>query len=118
VSRNTTKEKEMIESIANALNVSTSVTWAIIGLLAVQLGVQVWALVDLARRPRVRFEKKWIWALIIILGGNSFIGPIIYAAVGRSVPGEVAVDGGIDAATDDERTRRAVDTLYGGGGDR
>ncbi len=105
----------MTETIADALGVSTTVVWGLFVLIAVQLAVQIWALVDLARRPRVRFERKWIWALVIIIGGNSFLGPIIYAAVGRSVPGEVAaVEAGEGAASNGERTRRAVDTLYGG----
>jgi hypothetical protein len=104
----------MTESIAEALNVSTSVVWGLAGLVVLQLAVQVWALVDLVRRPRVRFDRKWLWALIIIFGGNSFIGPIVYAAVGRSAPGENVEEGGISAPADGERTRRAVDTLYGG----
>jgi hypothetical protein len=104
----------MAEGIAEALDVSTSVVWGLAGLVVLQLSVQVWALVDLARRPRVRFDRKWLWALIIIFGGNSFIGPIVYAAVGRNVTGEAAVEGGISAPTDEERTRRAVDSLYGG----
>jgi len=103
----------MIDTIAEALGVSVSVVWGLAGLLVVQLAVQVWALVDLARRPRVRFDKKWIWALIIIFLGNSFIGPIVYAAVGRNVTGEAAVEGGISAPRDEETTRRAVDSLYG-----
>lgn len=104
----------MIDSITDALNISAAAVWGLFGLLVLQLVVQVWALVDLARRPRVRFDKKWLWALIIIFGGNSFIGPIVYAAVGRYAPGEAAVEGGISAPADEERTRRAVDTLYGG----
>ncbi|MBW6468372.1 MAG: PLD nuclease N-terminal domain-containing protein [Coriobacteriia bacterium] len=103
----------MIDTIADALGVSTSVVWGLLGLVIVQVAVQVWALVDLARRPRVRFDRKWIWALIIIFGGNSFIGPIVYAAIGRTAPGEGSAAGGAVAQSDEGRTRRAVDSLYG-----
>jgi hypothetical protein len=104
----------MFESIADALSVSLAVVYALLGLLVVQVAVQVWALVDLARRRRVRFEKKWVWAVIIIFLGNTFIGPIIYAAFGRSVPQEVVEEDRTAPATDRDRTTRAVDTLYGG----
>ena len=108
----------MIESIAEALEVSTAVVWGLGGLLALQLLVTVIALVDLARRPRVRFEKKWLWALIIIVLGNSFLGPILYVAIGRNVPEEVDVTAPPAGASTGERTRRAVDTLYGEGESR
>ncbi|MFU8890459.1 MAG: PLD nuclease N-terminal domain-containing protein [Anaerosomatales bacterium] len=104
----------MIDTIADALGVSTSVVWGLLGLVIVQVAVQVWALVDLARRPRVRFDRKWIWALIIIFGGNSFIGPIVYAAIGRTAAGEGSAAEGAVAQSDEGRTRRAVDSLYGG----
>ncbi len=108
----------MIETIAANLDVSTRAVWGLAGLLAVQLLITVWALIDLAGRPRVRFDKKWIWALIIIFLGNSFIGPILYVAIGRNVPEDVDVKTGVKGATNDERTRRAVDTLYGEGDGR
>lgn len=105
----------MIELLTDELGVSTTVAWALIGLIVLQLLVTVWALIDLARRPRVRFDMKWLWAVIIIFLGNSFIGPIIYFAIGRNVPEEVDVKTSPVAATNGERTRRAVDTLYGDG---
>jgi hypothetical protein len=108
----------MFESIADALDVSVAVVQGVFGLLLVQLAVQAWALVDLARRRRVRFEKKWIWAIVIVFLGNSFIGPIIYAAAGRNVPQESVAEDLTTAATDGDRTNRAVDTLYGGDSSR
>ncbi len=103
----------MIESISAELGVPASVAWALIALGVVQLVLQIWALVDLTRRPRVRMDKKWLWALIIILGGNMLIGPIVYFAIGRNVPEPVDIAAGPGA--DGDRTRRAVDTLYGKG---
>lgn len=72
----------------------------------------MWALIDLARRPRVRYAKKWVWALVIIVFGNSFIGPLIYAVIGRQ-PGEPDEAEHSVAPASEDRTARAVATLYG-----
>ena len=57
---------------------------ALLPLAAIGLGLDIFALVDLARRDRrtVKGGKKWPWLLIILL--ISTIGPILYLAVGRS----------------------------------
>ncbi len=110
----------MIDSIAEALSISRTGAGWLLAAVAVQVVVMAWALVDLARRPRVRYDKKWIWALAIIFLSNSFIGPILYVALGRNVPEEIDVrpdSAGEGAAGEgaggSERTRRAVDALYG-----
>lgn len=115
----------MITGVADALGVSTGVAYLLLALIVVQLALQVFSLVDLVRRPRVRFDMKWLWAAAIILGGNMLLGPILYWAFGRSVPGQVEVDTPADSgdasapgASGGDRTRAAVDALYGeqGGG--
>lgn len=108
----------MIETLASELDVSVGVVWALVALAVVQLIVMAVSLVDLARRPRVRFDKKWIWAVVIVFLSNSFIGPILYFALGRNVPEEVDVEASDESARGTDRTRRAVDTLYGGSEDR
>jgi len=54
-------------------------------LTLVPLGLLVWAIVDLARRPTWQWEatgqNQVVWAVIIVL--ISCIGPIIYLAVAR-----------------------------------
>ena len=50
-------------------------------LLALQLVLLVWALIDLIRRREVKGLPKWAWALIIIL--INLFGPIIYFVAGR-----------------------------------
>ena len=51
-------------------------------LVALQLYLQVMALRDLARQPRVAGNNnKWLWVAIIILGG--LLGALVYFAVGR-----------------------------------
>jgi hypothetical protein len=52
----------------------------LIPLVLLQLGLQIWALVDLARREATN-GPKWLWVVIIILG--EFLGAIIYFIVGR-----------------------------------
>ncbi len=47
---------------------------------AVQYGLVVYALRDLARRPRVRGDNKVLWALVILT--LPFAGAVLYAAVG------------------------------------
>ncbi len=53
----------------------------LVPLVALQLYLQVSALRDVARQPRVAGNNKWLWVAIIILG--SLLGPLIYYAVGR-----------------------------------
>ena len=82
---------------------------AIILLIAVQVGLQVFALVDLARRKQVVTGHKVLWVLVILLG---LAGAIAYLAFGRlkAPPAEDPLRHG---AQDEDRARRAVDVLYG-----
>jgi hypothetical protein len=51
-----------------------------IPIVLIQLGLQIYALVDLARQPKVR-GPKWVWVIIILLG--ELIGAIVYLVFGR-----------------------------------
>jgi hypothetical protein len=88
--------------------------WLLVALsvaVVLQLTLEVWALVDMLRRPAEQLNlggRKWLWA-IIILCVNS-IGAIIYFAAGRKPP--VAADV-VPAAPVAQRAQAAVDTLYG-----
>jgi hypothetical protein len=54
----------------------------ILPLILLQIGLLVWALIDLTRpERRVRGDSKVVWALIIIF--ISFFGPLLYFIVGR-----------------------------------
>jgi Phospholipase_D-nuclease N-terminal len=53
----------------------------VIPLLLIQVGLIVWALVDLAKRERVKGGSKIVWVLVVVL--FEFIGPILYLAWGR-----------------------------------
>ena len=77
-------------------------------LVVVQLALQVACLVDLLRRPVVRFGRKWLWLLIIVLG--QLAGAIVYLAVAR-LPRTVA-DRPSVPETAGRRAQRALDVLY------
>ncbi len=53
----------------------------VIPLLLIQVGLIVWALVDLAKRERVKGGSKIVWVLVILL--FELFGPILYLAWGR-----------------------------------
>lgn len=52
----------------------------LIPIILLQLGLMIFALIDLVRREKTR-GPKWLWVLIIIFG--QILGPIIYFLVGR-----------------------------------
>jgi TctA family transporter len=47
-------------------------------IIALQLIIQVVAIINLRRREKVKFDNKKIWVLIIVLGG--LLGSIAYFA--------------------------------------
>ncbi len=53
----------------------------IIPLLLIQIGLAIFALIDLSKREKTR-GPKWMWALIIIFG--ELLGPIVYFIAGRT----------------------------------
>ncbi len=52
-------------------------------LAATQIALQIFALVDLARRESVLYQRKWIWLLVIVVG--NLVGAVVYLAVARKV---------------------------------
>ena len=88
--------------------------WPVIGVIAlVQLGVQIWALVDLIRRPSDQVKSsKWLWAVLIILLSNFALGAILYFVIGRE-PEAIDVRSDAGSGEDHGSAQRAVDTLYG-----
>jgi hypothetical protein len=56
--------------------------WPIlVPLILLELGLLIFALIDVIRRQRVSGNNKVLWILIIVL--INLIGPIIYLAIGR-----------------------------------
>jgi hypothetical protein len=62
------------------LNLISKYLPLLIPLALVQLGLMVFALIDLIRREKTR-GPKWVWALVILF--VNMIGPIVYFIVGR-----------------------------------
>jgi hypothetical protein len=52
----------------------------IIPIVILQLGLQIFALVDVARREKTK-GPKWIWVLVIVFG--EILGSVIYFIFGR-----------------------------------
>lgn len=53
----------------------------LIPIVLIDIGLKVFALVDLQRRESVVGGKKWPWALVVV--GVNLFGPVIYLALGR-----------------------------------
>lgn len=84
-----------------------------LGLIALQLALQVAAFIDLARRPHVTLgDRKWAWAIIILFG--QLLGSILYFALGRVkyAPGEHKRSL-VDMDLAEEKAQAIVDKLYG-----
>lgn len=63
-------------------NMSENQVWLLlIPLVLIQIGLMVFALVDLVRRPKVKGDNKWVWGVVIVVVG--IIGSIIYLVLGR-----------------------------------
>jgi len=89
----------------------TNVLIAVGVLVVVQLTLQIIALVSLAKTPAERVTiggKKWIWAVIILLG--EIVGAIIWFVAGRTPAQAAEVVPGTATA---DRARNAADALYG-----
>jgi hypothetical protein len=52
----------------------------LIPIVVLQLGLQVVALIDVARREKTK-GPKWVWVLVIIFG--EILGSVIYFIIGR-----------------------------------
>jgi hypothetical protein len=56
------------------VTLSSWLPW-LIALAVLQIGLQIWALIDLVNHDNIR-GKKWAWVLLIVLGET--LGPILY----------------------------------------
>ncbi len=80
-------------------------------LLLLQLTLQIVALVLLVKTPSDRITiggRKWVWALIIILG--ELVGPILFFILGRKPAPAIEPSVAAPAAS---RAAEAADALYG-----
>jgi hypothetical protein len=63
-------------------NMSDNQIWLLVlPLILIELGLMIFALVDLVRRPRVKGGNKWLWVIVIVL--INIVGPLVYFVVGR-----------------------------------
>lgn len=97
----------MLRLLADRFGLPTAAVILLVVILLVHVALQVYSLVDLAKRHPVPGERKWPWALLIVAG--SLLGVIIYLAIGRSSP-PIGTDQGAGTA---EARKQALDRLYG-----
>ncbi len=93
--------------------ISAPLAVALVALGVFQLSLQIWAVIDLIKRPAPT-QRKVVAALVIVLAG--LVGAAAYLAVGRSMLDDEAVSARTDPAgaqVNDDARRRAVDQLYG-----
>jgi Phospholipase_D-nuclease N-terminal len=65
-----------------AIQLSTNLLLILLPLVAIELGLVVFSLVDLLKpERRVIGDNKLVWALVIVVVGT--IGPIVYLLAGR-----------------------------------
>ena len=81
----------------------------LVPVLVIAVGILLWALVDVIRRPqeRMRYLPKWAWLLVVLLGNT--LGQIVYLVVGRDNSRPVSDRPGASA----DRAASAADALYG-----
>lgn len=89
--------------------ISAPLAIAIIALGVIQLTLQIWALVDLIKRPAPT-QRKVVFAAVIVVVG--LVGAIAYLAVGRTMLEETTEVGGA-ASSNESARKRALDQLYG-----
>ena len=84
---------------------------ALIVAIAVQLALQLTALIRLARTPRdlVVLDRKWPWVLIILLA--NMVGAIVFLIAGRR-PAPVE-DSATAPHVESDNVRSTVQSLYG-----
>jgi hypothetical protein len=108
-----TKEEKRMQTGFTLEAAPTWVFYIAVPVAVAQLSFEIWALIDMLKRPSDRLAlggRKWLWAIIIL--GVNWIGAILYLAVGRTPGSAVDVAPGTPTA---ERAASAVDSLYGAG---
>ncbi len=94
-------------------NLSPVLLAAIALVVVAQLSLQIYSLIDLARRPAstLTWDKKWAWVLIIVFG--ELVGAIVYLVAGRKPPSATDPLRGTEGKDVSNRAAKAADTLYG-----
>jgi ABC-2 type transport system ATP-binding protein len=77
-----------------------------------EVGLAVFCIVDIVRRPAVLGDRKWLWVLLVVL--FTIPGSIIYLAIGRVPPPAKEPEAVPDQEARD-RTHTAAGLLYGPG---
>ncbi|ETP69239.1 negative regulator of sigma-Y activity [Planococcus glaciei] len=58
----------------------TTLVLLLLPIIAIQLGLMIFTLVDLVKNPNPN-GPKWLWAILIVF--VNILGPILYLVIGR-----------------------------------
>lgn len=72
----------MLEALADSLGIPVAAAVGLVVLVCVQLALQAVALVHLARRTGEARPPRWVWTIIVLIGG--LLGAVAYLAFGRT----------------------------------
>jgi hypothetical protein len=105
----------MTQALADTVTISGGALIALVVLGIVELGLVIFCIVDIVRRPAVTGGHKWVWIVLVLL--FNLIGSILYLAIGRAQPpaAETRADPDPEAAARG-RAAAAADLLYGPAG--
>jgi hypothetical protein len=67
-------------SVANGFEIIQKYLPLLIPVLVLELGLMIYCLVDVIRRPKTR-GPKWMWIVIVVV--INLLGPIAYLIIGR-----------------------------------
>ena len=97
-----------------AETVGAALVTVIVVLGALQLGLFVWALIDLVKRPRPSLLPRWAWIIVVVF--LEILGSILYLTLGRRRPEIAERTEALVAAVErsgEQQTEHAIETLYG-----
>lgn len=58
----------------------TTLVLLLLPIIAIQLGLMIFTLIDLAKNPNPN-GPKWLWGILIVF--VNILGPILYLVIGR-----------------------------------
>ena len=61
--------------------IDTTILKLLVPVILLQVGLMIFALIDLSKRERVKGNNKLLWGIIIVL--FQILGPLVYFIIGR-----------------------------------
>ena len=61
--------------------IDTTILKLLVPVILLQVGLMIFALIDLSKRKQVKGNNKLLWGIIIVL--FQILGPLVYFIIGR-----------------------------------